>query len=111
MAAGNRDHLLGPSPGDEDELIRERHPSAAHGAATWQLGRCPRCGGTTQEEEDHLGRFRSCLVCGWLEEVTHPLGEWELISLPEEVWQRLAQLLGSEALGVKSSQQGKQWEG
>jgi ribosomal protein S27AE len=73
--------------------------------------RCPRCGGAAQVEEDHLGRFRSCLVCGWLEEVTHPLGEWELMGLPEEVWQRLAQLLGSEALGVKGSQQGRQWEG
>jgi hypothetical protein len=33
------------------------------------------------------------------------------MGLPEEVWQRLAQLLGSEALGVESSQQGRQWEG
>jgi hypothetical protein len=62
-------------------------------------------------EEDHLGRFRSCLVCGWLEEVVHPLGEWELMSFPEEVWRRLAQLLGSGALRVEGSGQGRPWEG
>jgi hypothetical protein len=62
-------------------------------------------------EEDHLGRFSSCLVCGWLEEVVHPLGEWELMSLPEEVWRRLAQLLGSGALRVEGRGQGRSWEG
>lgn len=64
----------------------------------------------TQVEEDRFGRFRSCLVCGWLEEVSYPLGEWELVDLPEEVWQRLAQLLEGQAVGVEGDGQGKGWE-
>ncbi|MFN3973781.1 MAG: hypothetical protein ACK4K2_00670 [Dehalococcoidia bacterium] len=31
--------------------------------------RCPKCGGDLHQRRDLYGHYRSCLQCGWIEEV------------------------------------------
>lgn len=34
--------------------------------------KCPKCGGDLHQRRDLYGFYRSCLQCGWLEEVPPP---------------------------------------
>ncbi len=68
----------------------------AGGMAALRGERCPRCSGMTYVGEDRFGWYRSCLACGWLEDVGDPLSERGMeASLPVVVLGRL--LLGGEA--------------